>query len=146
MAGAAVKETLSPVERLELLLHPWVSFAIMPLFAFANAGLEVSPTDFGGSIATAVFLGFVLGKPVGVVGFSWLAVRSGLALRPPELGWGMLAAGGLLAGVGFSMALFIANLGFSAAALNAAKLGVFAASIVSAAMGMTVMLCLSRSK
>ena len=146
LAAAAVRETLSPVERLEILLHPWVSFAVMPLFAFANAGLQISLTDLGGPVATAVFLGLALGKPIGVVAFSWLAVRSGIAVRPPDLGWGILAAGGLLAGIGFTMALFIANLGFSESLISAAKLGIFAASIVSAVAGVALLHWLSRSR
>jgi NhaA family Na+:H+ antiporter len=143
LAGVAVRETLSPVERLELALHPWVSFVIMPIFALANAGLQISPTGVEGPVTTAVFLGFVLGKPIGVVIFSWLAVRAGVAMRPPDLGWGMVTAGGLLAGVGFTMALLIANLGFSESMLNAAKQGIFLASILSSTGGMALLFWLS---
>lgn len=146
LAGVAVRETLSPVERMEFILHPWVSFGVMPLFALMNAGLPVSLAHFGDSITMAVFLGFVLGKPLGVVTFSWLAVRCGVAVRPPDLGWGMLIAGGALAGIGFTMALLIANLGFSESMINAAKQGILAASIVSAAVGMGLFLWLSRGK
>jgi len=73
----------------------------------------------------AVFVGFALGKPIGVLTFSWLAVRSGIAIRPPDLSWGLLAGGGLLAGIGFTMALFIANLAFSESLIDSAKLGIF---------------------
>jgi NhaA family Na+:H+ antiporter len=85
VAEIAARETLSPVERLEIGLHPWVGFVIMPLFAFANAGLPLSLGDLGNSVTLAVFVGFALGKPIGVVTFSWLAVRSGIALRPADL-------------------------------------------------------------
>ncbi|MCY1338724.1 Na(+)/H(+) antiporter NhaA [compost metagenome] len=139
-AEIAARETLSPVERLELALHPWVGFVIMPLFAFANAGLPLSLADLGNSVTLAVFIGFVLGKPVGVLAFSWLAVRSGLAIRPPDLGWRLLAGGGLLAGIGFTMALFIANLAFPASLIDSAKLGIFAASMFSAVAGLMLLM------
>jgi NhaA family Na+:H+ antiporter len=84
----AFRETLSPVERLEMMLHPWVSFAIMPLFAFANAGMPLSSADLGSPVTLAVFVGFTIGKPVGIVTFGWLTVRSGVASRPPDMGWG----------------------------------------------------------
>jgi NhaA family Na+:H+ antiporter len=69
MAEAAARETLSPVEQLEMMLHPWVSFVIMPLFAFANVGVPISFADLGNSVTVAVFVGFALGKPIGVLGF-----------------------------------------------------------------------------
>ena len=84
LAEVAARETLSPVERLEIMLHPWVGFVIMPLFAFANAGVPLSAADLRDPIATAVFFGLTLGKPLGVITFSWLAVRSGIAIRPPH--------------------------------------------------------------
>jgi NhaA family Na+:H+ antiporter len=112
VAEIAARETLSPVERLEIALHPWVGFVIMPLFAFAN---------------------------VGVLSFSWLAVRSGIAMRPPELNWGSLAGGGMLAGIGFTMALFIANLAFSESLIGSAKLGILLASVVSAVAGLALL-------
>ncbi len=139
LSEAAIRETLSPVERLEMMLHPWVSFLIMPLFAFANAGMPLSLTDVGSPITLAVFVGFTVGKPIGIVTFGWLAVRSGLASRPPDMGWGMLVGGGLLAGIGFTMALFIADLAFDDALINPAKLGILSASITSAVAGLTVL-------
>lgn len=87
-AGKAAREALSPVERLEATLHPWVAFGIMPLFALANAGIPVSFSVLEDPVAQAVVAGFVLGKPAGVIGFAWLAVRSGLAVRPADLGLG----------------------------------------------------------
>jgi NhaA family Na+:H+ antiporter len=135
LAEVAARETLSPVERLEIMLHPWVGFVIMPLFAFANAGVPISVTSLQDPIATAVFIGLTLGKPLGVVTFSWLAVRSGIAVRPPNLEWGMLAGGGMLAGIGFTMALFIAELAFSSDHVDAAKLGILSASVVAALLG-----------
>jgi NhaA family Na+:H+ antiporter len=146
VAEIAARESLSPVERLEIALHPWVSFVIMPLFAFANAGLPLSLGDFGSSVTVAVFVGFALGKPLGVLTFSWLAVRSGIAIRPPELSWSLLAGGGLLAGIGFTMALFIANLAFSKSLIDSAKLGIFLASVASAVTGLALLMWLPARK
>lgn len=142
MAEIAARESLSPVERLESVLHPWVAFVIMPLFAFANSGLPLSLDELGTSVTVAVFVGFALGKPIGVLTFSWLAVRSGIAIRPAELSWRLLAGGGLLAGIGFTMALFIANLAFSESLIDSAKLGIFLASVFSAAAGLALLLSL----
>lgn len=145
LAETAARETLSPVERLEIMLHPWVGFAIMPLFALANAGMPIAFSNLGDPVTEAVFVGFVLGKPIGILLFSWLALRTGIATRPPNLRWGLLAAGGLLAGIGFTMALFIANLAFSPGLINAAKLGILSASIASATMGIALLVWLSPS-
>ena len=94
-------------------------------------------------VTEAVFVGFVLGKPTGILLFSWLAVSIGIAIRPPNLGWGLLAAGGLLTGIGFTMALFIANLAFNPSLINAAKLGILSASIASAMTGIAILVWLS---
>jgi NhaA family Na+:H+ antiporter len=139
VAEIAARETLSPVERLEIALHPWVGLVIMPLFALANAGLPLSLGHLGNAVTIAVFVGFALGKPVGVLTFSWLATRSGIALRPPDLDWRLLAGGSLLAGIGFTMALFIANLAFSKSLIDSAKLGIFLASVVSALAGLALL-------
>jgi NhaA family Na+:H+ antiporter len=139
VAEIAARETLSPVERLELALHPWVGFFIMPLFAFANAGLPLSQGDLGSAVTLAVFVGFTVGKPVGILTFSWLALRVGIAERPPDLDWRLLSGGGLLAGIGFTMALFIANLAFSESLIDSAKSGIFLASAASAAAGLALL-------
>lgn len=136
-ARVATREAQSPVERLEMLLHPWVAFAILPLFALANAGVTISPQDFDASVATAIIAGLVLGKPLGVVVFSFLAVRIGVAVKPASLDWGLIAAGSALTGIGFTMSVFIAELAFNDSLLNSAKLGILAASIASAAIGVS---------
>lgn len=141
IAEIAARETLAPVERMEIALHPWVVFVIMPLFAFANAGLPLTYSDLFSSVTVAVFSGFVVGKPIGILLFSWLAVCLHIAVRPPELTWRLLAGGSLLAGIGFTMALFIANLAYSQDIVDSAKLGIFLASIVSAAAGLAVLMC-----
>jgi Na+:H+ antiporter, NhaA family len=135
-AGVAAREALSPVERLELVLHPWVAFAVLPLFALANAGIPISRADIDGTVVTAIFVGFVFGKPIGIVLFSFLAVSLGWATRPSELPWSILAAGGLLTGIGFTMALFIAELAFDSTLISSAKFGILGASAVSAAGGL----------
>jgi NhaA family Na+:H+ antiporter len=135
----ATRETVSPLAYLETTLHPWVGFAIMPLFALANAGVPFTVSDLGDPVAIAVGMGLVIGKPIGIVGFSWLAVRAGLAALPQGVTWGLLLGGSLLAGIGFTMALFISGLALDADTLDAAKVGVLAASAVAAGLGMLVM-------
>ena len=81
----------------------------------------------------------VLGKPIGIILFSWLAVRSHIAILPPELSWRLLAGGSFLAGIGFTMALFIANIAFSESLIDSAKLGIFLASIFSAVAGLALL-------
>jgi len=135
-AEVATREALSPVERLEIALHPWVAFVVMPVFALANAGMTIVPADIVASTTVAIVAGFVIGKPLGIIAFSYLAVRLRLAVRPSGLPWSMLATGSLLAGIGFTMALFIAELAFDTHLLASAKLGILVASIVSATVGL----------
>jgi NhaA family Na+:H+ antiporter len=135
----ATRETVSPLAYLETTLHTWVAFAIMPLFALANAGVPFTASDLVDPVAIAVAAGLVIGKPLGIVGFSWLAVRAGLAALPQGVTWGHLLGGGLLTGIGFTMALFICGLALDAEFLDAAKVGVLAASVVAAVLGMFVM-------
>jgi Na+:H+ antiporter, NhaA family len=143
-AGIAAREAVSPIERLEHGLHPWVAFAVMPLFALANAGVPIDPAASDAPLALAIFVAFVVGKPVGVVVFTALAVRIGLAARADDISWGMLAGGSALTGIGFTMALFIADLAYPAELLNSVKLGVLAASATSAMLGMLVLALLTR--
>jgi NhaA family Na+:H+ antiporter len=144
LAGRAVTESLSPVERLEIMLHPWVGFAIMPVFALANAGITIHEAHFGQSVSLAIIVGLVLGKPIGVFGFSWLAVRFGLAVLGAGLSWGYVAAGAILTGIGFTMSLFIAGLAFDPAMLNAAKLGILSGSALAAVVGSLMLVRLTR--
>ncbi|NMG67284.1 Na+/H+ antiporter NhaA [Azoarcus indigens] len=139
LAERAARESLSPVERLLMALHPWVTFGVMPLFAFANAGVKLAWTGIDSALATAVFLGFAVGKPAGVLLFCWLALRIGIATRPPGLDWRLLAGGSLLAGIGFTMALFIAHLAIAPALMDSAKMGIFLASLFSAAAGLALL-------
>lgn len=135
-AGVAAREAVSPIERLELALHPWVAFTIMPLFALANAGVSMSEASFDAVLTSAIIVAFVLGKPAGIILFSCLAVAFRVATLPASLTWSVLAAGGLLTGIGFTMALFIAELAFDPALVGSVKLGIMGASLVAATAGM----------
>ncbi|PDT49066.1 MULTISPECIES: Na+/H+ antiporter NhaA [Sinorhizobium] len=135
-AGVATREALSPIERLEMALHPWVAFVIMPFFALSNAGVPIGDANFDIPLTIAIFAAFVVGKPAGIVLLSFLAVKLRLATRPDELPWSLLAAGSLLTGIGFTMALFIAELAFEPQLLNSVKLGVLGASVISATLGL----------
>jgi NhaA family Na+:H+ antiporter len=138
----AARETLSPLEYLEGLLHPWVGFLIMPVFALANAGVPLRAADLTDPVALAVAASLVIGKPVGIVVVSFLAVQVGLARLPAGVSWGVLTGGGLLAGIGFTMALFIGGLALSGPSLDVAKVGILGASVLSAALGITVLVIL----
>jgi len=138
----AAVQSVSPLEYLETRLHPWMGFAIMPIFALANAGVPFHASDIADPIAVAVGLGLLIGKPVGIFGLSFLAVRLGLAHLPEGVRWSSIACGGLLAGIGFTMALFIASLALEEASLQIAKVGILAASAVAAIAG-TALLALT---
>ena len=132
------KEATPPSARLETLLHPWTSYVILPVFALANAGVHVSEALHGGasSVALGVGLGLVLGKGAGILGASALACRVGLARLPDGVRWPMVAGVAVVAGVGFTVALFVADLAFEVPSLLAeAKLGVLAGSLLAGAVG-----------
>lgn len=140
----AGREPAPPVQRVQASLHPWVTFGVMPLFALANAGVALGsaggaqPAAPGtGLLMAAVAVALVAGKPLGVLLACWLAVRLRLCALPAGMGWGGLLLTGLLAGIGFTMAIFIATLAFdSAALLDAAKRGVLLASGLAALLGL----------
>ncbi len=133
------QEAVSPLERLETALHPWVAFAIMPLFALANAGVKIEPSAFGHPVALAVAAGLVVGKPLGIVAFSWLAVRLGVASLPGGVNWRVMVGAGCLAGIGFTMSLFVAALALDGPLLDAGKIGILTGSAVSAVAGLTLL-------
>lgn len=141
----ACREVEPPLQRLERVLHPWVVFLVMPLFALANAGVALDFTGFAGlvsPVSVGVALGLLVGKPVGITLFSWLAVRLGLATLPAELTWRHIAGVGLLGGIGFTMALFIAQLAFPAfdgAELDQAKIGILTGSLLAGLAGWAVL-------
>jgi NhaA family Na+:H+ antiporter len=136
----ATRKSISPLERHETELHPWVGFLIMPVFALANAGVPIEAADIVDPVALATALGLFVGKPVGILLFSFLAVKLGLTRLPEGVNWGAVVGGGFLAGIGFTMALFISGLALSGPLLDAAKVGVMAGSALSAAVGMTLLI------
>jgi NhaA family Na+:H+ antiporter len=139
----AQRELLPPVTRVQMALHPWVAFGIMPLFALANAGISFSELDVSSpsaqSVATGIVAALVLGKILGIVLGSWLLVRTGLGELPEGVTWKGVGLVGCLGGIGFTMAIFIAGLAFSdAQLLGAAKLGVLVASGAAAIIALSL--------
>jgi NhaA family Na+:H+ antiporter len=136
---SAAEDVQSPLLKLEDKLHGLVSFGIMPLFALANAGVALGGPGRGGdgsAITLGIILGLVLGKPIGITLFSWLAVRTGFAERPAGAGWGALHAVSWLGGIGFTMSLFVAGLAFAEPwQLASAKMGILGASAVAGVVG-----------
>jgi NhaA family Na+:H+ antiporter len=138
----AQRELLPPVIRVQSALHPWVAYGVMPLFALANAGVTVAGTNLSADGAQWVTIGIALalvaGKPLGIVGTSWLVVRLGWCRLPPRVSWQAMVLIGLLAGIGFTMSIFITTLAFlDQALLGAAKLGVLLGSLIAVLLGMT---------
>ena len=136
-AGAAAQ---SPLQRLEHALSPWVAFAVVPVFALANAGIDLSSIRWGEAFSSAltlgVIVGLVAGKFIGISGFSWLAVRLGIGRLPAGVDWRQVMGAAWLAGIGFTMSLFIAQLAFAQPEqVEAAKLGILVASCMAAALG-----------
>ncbi|HEX7276468.1 MAG TPA: Na+/H+ antiporter NhaA [Acidimicrobiales bacterium] len=151
IAGALLG-LLAPVavaERLERRLHPLTSFAIVPLFALANAGIVLTADALDGPgatrIALGVVLGLVVGKLAGVTLAAWLAVRLGIGTLPDGVRWGQLVGVAAVAGIGFTVSLFVAGLAFATPeAEDAAKLGVLVASVAASALGVTLLLLAAR--
>ena len=139
----APDDATSPLHRLEHGLHPWVAFAIVPLFGFANAGVplgEVGLRDAFAPLPLGVAAGLFVGKQIGIFGSIWLAVRFGLAKRPGGASWAQIYGVSLLCGIGFTMSLFIGGLAFhDEATIDAVKIGVLMGSIVSALGGFLVL-------
>ena len=144
----AIEAVDTPLTRIEHWLHPWVAFAIIPLFALANAGVAMSGAFLGSlfdPLGLGILAGLFLGKQVGVTLFAWLAVRLGIAALPPNVRWIQLYGVAALCGIGFTMSLFIANLAFAdAARLDTAKAAILIASLVSGAWGAFVLMRVAR--
>ena len=142
-AERGVRSVVSPNERLQLALHPWTSYAVVPVFALANAGVPLDGASLSRALVSpvswGVLLGLVVGKFGGVCAGSWLALRSGRGSLPGNLVWGQLAGGAALAGMGFTVCLFIAELAFADPLLRIdAKIGILAGSLVAAGIGRLV--------
>jgi NhaA family Na+:H+ antiporter len=132
----------SPANKLLRSVEPWSSYAVLPGFALANAGVVWSPgvLEGHGRLMLAIILGLVVGKPVGIVLAARLAVRAGLAVKPGGYSWRQLTGAGVLAGIGFTMALFIASEAFqNPADFAAAKIGIFIASLIAGCLGVLVL-------
>jgi Na+/H+ antiporter NhaA len=133
-ATAGLTSTLSPNERLQSFFHPWTSYLIVPLFALANAGIELDGSflqhAYTTPITLGILVGYVVGKPVGVIGTSWLVTKLSHGRIRPPLGWAAVIGSGTIAGIGFTVALLIADRAFTGAALAEAKLGALSAALV----------------
>ena len=142
----AAKQVESPLQRLEHIIHPWVAFAIMPLFALANAHIPVNAELFrslGSPVSLGIIIGLVVGKPVGIVGFSWIAVKSGVASLPPGINWWQILGAALLGGIGLTMSIFITGLAFTGPEsynlILQAKLGILVASVLAGLSGYLIL-------
>ncbi len=141
-ARAGVARAISPNERLQQTYHPWTSYLIVPLFALSNAGVAISgeflARAFTSPITLGILLGYVLGKPLGILGLTWISTRlSGGRLRPP-VGWAAIGGGGAAAGIGFTVALLIATLALTGEQLEEAKVGVLSAALCASIVSWTV--------
>jgi Na+/H+ antiporter NhaA len=147
-AQLGLSSAISPNERLQHRFHPWTSYAIVPLFALANAGVHVSDTLLSEAITSPVTLGivfgYVAGKPLGILGASWLASRPRLGGLPRVLSWPGIAGDGAVAGVGFTVALLISSLAFHGRQLQEATLGVLAAGMLASLVGWTTFRVMAR--
>ena len=132
----------SPADKLLRSVEPWSSYVVLPIFALANAGVAWSTDAFqqNGRLMAAITLGLVVGKSIGIVAAAWLAVRSGIAVKPEAYSWRQLVGAGALGGIGFTMSLFIAGLAFpNAADYAAAKIAIFIASLIAAVLGTIIL-------
>ncbi len=134
--GVGLRAAVSPNERLQLLFHPWTSYLIVPVFALANAGIAIDggflERAFTSPITLGIFLGYVAGKPVGIVGSAWLLTHLSRGRLRPPVGWAAVAGAGTIAGIGFTVALLVASLAFEGAQLEEAKLGILSAALAAA--------------
>lgn len=138
----ACDEVQSPLSRLEYLIIPWVAFFIVPVFALSNAGValdaDVAET-VGSRVYLGIFFGLLVGKPLGVFLFTWLAVKLKIGELPNNCSWAHIHGAGWLAGIGFTMSLFIANLAFSEVLLDRSKLAILAASLIAGIVGFVLL-------
>ena len=141
---ANCEKVMTPLSRFESGLHPWVSFFIMPLFALANAGVSLGENfalSLTNPISIGIITGLFLGKQFGIFIFSWIAIKLKIAAKPEGVSWNKIYAAGILAGIGFTMSLFIANLAFTeqAVLLDISKVGILSASLISGIVGFIVL-------
>jgi NhaA family Na+:H+ antiporter len=137
----------NPLVKLEHYLHGFSAFVIMPLFAFANAGvvIDFSSVNANMMIVLGVMLGLIIGKPIGIFGFTYLATKLKIVKKPDGLGWNEIMAVGFLGGIGFTMSIFITNLAFiDPTIVSAVKIGIFGASFIAAIIGVALILKASK--
>jgi NhaA family Na+:H+ antiporter len=138
------RESHSPLHRLEMGLHPWVAYAIMPIFALANAGVVLDPVALTSGVSIAVAMGLVIGKPLGIFLFCFLAVKLGWTRLPKGVSWPIFLGGACLGGIGFTMALFLNALSFPVEEFpvleGAGKIGTLLGSAISAVLGTLLLL------
>ena len=143
------RESHSPLHRLEMGLHPWVAYAIMPIFALANAGVELDPVALTSGVSIAVAMGLALGKPLGIFLSCFLAVRMGWTKLPSGVNWPIFLGGACLGGIGFTMALFLNALSFPVDEYpgleGAGKIGTLVGSALSAILGTLLLLVFTRT-
>ena len=137
------REAISPVNRIEHALHPWTSMLVVPLFALANAGIVLDRASIdaaaGSAVTLGIILGLVVGKPVGMVAGAYVAVRFGLSRMPRGVGWLHLVGLGAIAGIGFTISLFITSLAFTdLVVISSAKVGILVGSLLSAGVGVVL--------
>jgi Na+/H+ antiporter NhaA len=141
-ASTGLAAALSPNERLLELYHPWTSYLIVPLFAFANAGITISgeflSRAYTSPITLGILIGYVVGKPVGIIGSSWLVTLLNRAQLRPPVGWAAIAGGGAISGIGFTVSLLIATLAFEGPQLQEAKLGVLSAALCASTLAWVI--------
>jgi len=137
------EDQVSPLKQIEHGLTPWVVFGIMPIFAFANAGVALHSLSLGdlfGGIPLGIAAGLFLGKQLGILGSVWVAVKLGISRLPEGISWLQVYGVSVLAGIGFTMSLFIGTLAFSNPEYSAAvRIGVLAGSVASALMGYAIL-------
>src|SRR6185437_6019038 len=135
-ARAGLRSAVSPNDRLQTLWHPWSSYVIVPIFALANAGIHISggflSRTYTSPIAIGIIVGYVVGKPVGISGATWLATKLSRGTLRPPVGWAAVAGAGTIAGIGFTVSILIASLAFEDDELQQAKVGVLTAALLSA--------------
>jgi Na+/H+ antiporter NhaA len=141
-AQAGLESAVSPNERLQRIYHPWTSYVVVPLFALANAGISITGgflfEAYTSPITLGIVAGYVLGKPTGIFGASWLVTTLSRGRLRPPVGWAAVAGGGAVAGIGFTVSLLIASLAFDGVQLQEAKLGVLTAALGAAAVSFLV--------
>ena len=137
-ASAGLRSAISPNQRLQQAFHPWTSYVIVPVFALANAGIVLSWSflshAYTSPITLGILVGYVLGKPAGVVGVAWLVTTLTRGRLRPPVGWAAVVGGGTIAGIGFTVSILISSLVFTGADLQQAKLGVLSAALSAAAI------------